>query len=87
MKRYKCPCCGFFTFESDFGDGPLFDYCDVCSWQYDPVAHDKPDTLVGANKITLLKARSNYQKYGASKPEYTNRVREPLEDELPENNK
>lgn len=88
MKKYQCPCCRYYTFESDFGDGPLFDYCEVCGWQYDPVAHDKPDALIGANHITLNEARENYKKFGASKKSFieTNRVRKPLLEELPENN-
>jgi hypothetical protein len=86
MKKYQCPCCGYFTFESDAGDGPLFDYCDVCSWQYDPVAHDKPDTILCANHITLINAKLNFEKYGAAKPENKSRVRKPLEEEYPENN-
>lgn len=86
MKKYKCPCCGFYTFESDFGDGPLFDYCDVCLWQYDPVAHDNPDTMVGSNRITLSEAKASFKKHGASKPEYKNRVRNPRKEELPDSN-
>ena len=86
MQKYQCPCCGFYTLDSDAGDGPLFDYCEVCSWQYDPVAHKKPDTLIGANKITLQEANLNFQRYGASKREYKNDVRKPTIDELPENN-
>jgi hypothetical protein len=86
MKKYKCPCCDYFTFESDSGDGPLFDFCDVCSWQYDPVAHNKPDTIKGANKITLNQAKLNFQIYGVSNPKNKISVRKPLAEEYPENN-
>ncbi|MGL6216954.1 MAG: CPCC family cysteine-rich protein [Lacrimispora sphenoides] len=86
MKKYQCPCCGYYTFESDSKAGPLFDYCDICLWQYDEVAHDKPDTMIGANSMTLKQAQENFKKYGVCKPEHKNMVREPLEEELPENN-
>jgi len=86
LKRYQCPCCGFYTLESDSGHGPLFDYCEVCSWQYDPVAHNEPYTIKGANKITLSEAKDNFLKYGASKQKYIVSARKPLQEELPENN-
>jgi len=69
------------------GDDPLFEFCEVCLWQYDPVTHDKPDSLVGANYITLNEARLNYRKYGASKEKYKGNVRKPRDEELPQNNK
>jgi len=86
MKKYKCPCCGFYTFESDFEYGPLFEYCDVCAWQYDPVAHEYPDRVIGANHISLNDARENYKRMGVSKERQKDCVRPPLEEELPENN-
>lgn len=42
MKRMICPCCGYFTVESD--DEIIIDICDVCFWQYDFVAHNYPDS-------------------------------------------
>jgi len=88
MKKYQCPCCGYYTFESDMGDGPLFEFCEVCGWQYDPAAHNKPDTLIGANNITLNEAKINFIKFGVYLPEYANKneIRLPLKEELSENN-
>lgn len=86
MKKYKCPCCGFYTLESDAGDGPLGEICDVCFWEYDPVAHNKPDKLLGANHITLNEAKKNFQMYGVSEPKFKNKIRKPYKEELPENN-
>ena len=85
MKRVKCPCCGNYTHYEDFY---LFEFCGVCKWQYDEVAHDTPDISIGANKVSLNEARENYKKYGVCKPwrigDELNR--EPLPEELPENN-
>jgi hypothetical protein len=67
-------------------DEPLFEICEVCFWQYDAVAHDKPDTMKGANRITLKQAQENFRQYGVCKPEFKNKIRAPLEEELPENN-
>ncbi len=87
MKRIQCPCCGYFTIEND--DEVIFDFCDVCGWQFDVVAHNNPDISIGANKISLNEARENYSKFGVSKKRLigTNQVRKPRMDELPENNR
>lgn len=50
MKRKICPYCGYFTVESD--DEIIVDICEVCFWQYDSVAHNKPDIMKGANNVT-----------------------------------
>ena len=84
MKRVQCPCCGYFTHEEGH---ELFEICDVCSWQYDGVAHDKPDMFGGANKVSLNQAKINVKKFGASESRFTKNVRRPLPEELPDNNK
>lgn len=86
MKRVKCPCCGYYThYAKDYLY--LFQFCDVCFWQFD-VTHDEPDRVIGANKISLNEARENYKKYGICKPWHLGKGlnREPLPEELPENN-
>jgi len=89
MKKYQCPCCGYYTFETDIELGPLFEFCEVCEWQYDPVAHNKPDTMRGANHITLSEAIKNYKEFGVYWQKYANKskLREPLKEEYPENNR
>lgn len=84
MERIQCPCCYNFTIESD--DEVIVDICEVCHWQYDWVAHAKPDISIGANHLSLSDARKNYVKYGVSKLRLKNHVRKPLAEELPENN-
>lgn len=87
MKRIKCPCCGNYThYAEDYLH--LFQYCDVCFWQYDKTAHYKPDKISGANKISLNEARDNYKKYGIRDPKFLGKGlnRSPLPEELPENN-
>jgi len=84
MKRKICPCCGYYTVESD--DEVIVDICDVCFWQYDVVAHNHPDISIGANHISLTEARKNYKLFGACKQRFIDYVRQPLFEELPDNN-
>ncbi|WP_139998819.1 CPCC family cysteine-rich protein [Paenibacillus paridis] len=77
MKRLQCPCCEYFTVESN--DEVIVDICDVCFWQYDAVAHDQPDRNIGANHISLTQARKNYKEYGVCKQKFKAMVREPLD--------
>lgn len=84
MRRKICPCCRYFTIESD--DEVIVDICEVCFWQYDEVAHNESDTLRGANHATLNKARKNYRTFGACEQRFIDNVRKPLTEELPENN-
>jgi len=83
MKKYQCPCCEFYTLEHDGGEGPLFEICKVCFWQYDPVMHDKHSMAGGANVISLDEAKINYQKYGAAEQRFINYVRKPKDYEIP----
>lgn len=84
MGIIQCPCCYNFTIDSD--DEVIVDICDVCFWQYDWVAHSKPDIIIGPNHVSLNDARENYVRYGVSEPRFKGKVRKPLEEELPENN-
>ncbi|WP_379178530.1 CPCC family cysteine-rich protein [Paenibacillus sp. GCM10023252] len=79
------PCCSYFTVESE--DEVIVDICEVCFWQYDVAAHNKPERNMGANYISLNQARENYKKFEVCKIEFKANVRKPLEAELPENNK
>ena len=81
-KRLQCPCCGYFTVDSD--DEVIVDICEVCFWQYDATAHGQPERNTGANHISLKRARENYRQYGVCKPEFKHMIREPWEEEFPE---
>lgn len=78
MKKLQCPCCGYYTISRD--DEVVIDFCEVCLWQYDIVAHENADINIGANKISLNEARDNYKKLGVSKEKYRgkNLTRNPL---------
>lgn len=80
----QCPCCGYFTVDSD--DEVIVDICPVCYWQYDEVAHAKPDTMKGANHVTLNEAQRNFIMFKACEEIFIEKVRDPIADELPDNN-
>ncbi|MBO0475429.1 hypothetical protein DOK76_00015 [Vagococcus sp. DIV0080] len=78
----QCPCCKYYTIE---GEGE-YDICKVCFWEDDPSGIIYPKEAVGANAISLNKARKNYIEFGASEKRFLSNVRSPLFEELVENN-
>lgn len=84
MKKLQCPCCGYFTIDSE--DEIVVEICEVCFWQFDEVAHENPNINIGPNKISLNEARVNYKTYWVSKKRHMdkNLTREPFPEEFPE---
>ena len=82
--KYQCPCCGYYTLP----EKPTGTYyiCKVCYWEDDNVQYYDPDFKGGANDVSLNQARENYRMFGASDGRFRDKVRPPLEEELPENN-
>lgn len=78
MKR--CPCCGCLTMDDS--DEMITDICDVCFWQYDEMAQNMPNRIIGANKVSLNAAKKNYKLFGAVEERFMNMVRAPYEDEI-----
>ena len=87
MIKIKCPCCGYYTHLVESEYEPLFEICEVCFWQYDAVAHDKPDSMIGANSVTLNEARENYKLFGVSERRFLGKGRNPFTEEFPRNKK
>lgn len=79
-KRYQCPCCGYYTFESE----PNGDYgiCPVCYWEDDGIAYDNPDEVCDCNGVSLNEARKNYLEFGACREDMVKYVRKPRNEEL-----
>lgn len=78
--KYKCPCCGYYTFDNEL-DGS-YDICEVCFWEDDPIQLEDPRYEGGANGVSLIQARENYKKLGASRHEMIPYVRKPYPNEL-----
>ena len=84
----KCPCCGNYYDIYNFGDGMdgIGEICPICFWQYDIVDQKIKIIPMGPNRVSLIDARKNYKKFGASSERVAPYVRKPYFDELPENN-
>ena len=78
MKR--CPCCGYLTIDDS--NDIITDICDICFWQYDEVAQNFPDDIVGPNKVSLNMAKKNFELFGAVEKRFLNKVRSPYEYEI-----
>ncbi|MCR5835690.1 MAG: glycosyltransferase [Lachnospiraceae bacterium] len=78
----RCPCCNCLTIDDYMH--PIVEICEVCYWQYDEVAQEKPDEVIGPNHICLNEAILNYRKYGAIDKKYVDYVRKPYKYELPQ---
>lgn len=50
--KYRCPCCGYYTFENEPATtlhDACFDICPVCYWEDDPVQLEDPTFAGGAD--------------------------------------
>ncbi|MGN0482273.1 MAG: CPCC family cysteine-rich protein [Lachnospiraceae bacterium] len=79
QKRYRCPCCGYFTFTEKQGS---YDICPVCYWEDDAIQRENPDYAGGANHLSLNECRSNYRTIGACEEKFLQCVRKPLPEEM-----
>lgn len=80
-RRFPCPCCGFLTLDEE--PPGTFALCEVCWWEDDPVQFDDPECRGGANALSLMEARANFARIGASDPDLASEVRRPRADEIP----
>ena len=78
MKKYRCPCCGYYTLDTCLE----YDICKVCFWADDPSQRKDETNDGGANKVSLIEARKNYQEFGACEAAMLQYVRKPNSDEL-----
>ena len=73
--KNKCPCCGCYTLEEDYGS---YEICPVCFWEEDPAAEKNPNIVFGGNSVSLHQAQENYRKIGACDADQLQHVRKPL---------
>ncbi|PGK52478.1 hypothetical protein CN918_32355 [Priestia megaterium] len=73
MKK-TCPCCGYKTIDENI----LFNICEICYWEDDPIQSFDPDSKEGANtNLSLREAQRNFIKMGACAQHYLSSVRRP----------
>ena len=80
--KHLCPCCGYFTLGERADN--TFQIWPVCYWEDDGVQFDNPNYEGGANRVSLNKAKRNFEKYGAMEKRFVNQVRPPNDDEMSE---
>lgn len=79
--KAKCFCCGNYTIDR------LFEECSVCLWQYDGVDfRQSEDKRSEPNAMSVKEARKIFEEDGVCVPGFKHLVRDPIDDELPENN-
>ncbi len=79
-KKTKCPCCGFYTFR--IGPDSEYDICPVCYWENDKEQNEDEDYEGGANNVSLNQARENYAAFGACEERFIDKVRDPIDEEM-----
>jgi len=57
---FRCPCCAQQTI-TELG---CYEICSLCGWEDDPVQSANPDYPNGANRNSLLEARSAWRMNG-----------------------
>ncbi len=78
--KYKCFCCGFLTLNEN-PEKPTFEICPVCYWENYPYQNVNIDNLGGANSVSLIQAKINFNKYGAMEKKFIKNVRPPFLEE------
>lgn len=79
LKKYKCPCCGYYTLDSE----GMYDICPVCFWEDNNEVED-PNEYDDCNKMSLNEARKNYLEFGTCKKDMKKYCRKPRESEKKE---
>ena len=78
--KFACHCCGFLTLD-EYPEGS-YEICPVCFWENNHVQLRDP-TWIGANKVSLLEARENFARFGATEERFKSFVRNSHPDEYP----
>ena len=81
MKRYPCPCCGYYTLARK--PPGTYELCPVCYREDDGVQFEDPTYAGGANEPSLEQARKNSLAFRANSWQERDSVRPPREDEGP----
>ncbi len=80
MKKYQCPCCGYFTYNVPANEDCGY-ICPVCFWENDPFIASDNEPSDSNHGITLKEAKLNFSTFGACEKEMVCYVRLPRDDE------
>ncbi len=80
MKKYQCPCCGYFTYNVPANEDCGY-ICPVCFWENDPFITSDSEPSDSNHGITLKEAKFNFLQFGACEKEMLCHVRPPRDNE------
>ena len=80
MKKYQCPCCGYFTYNVPANEDCGY-ISPVCFWENDPFIASDNEPSDSNHGITLKEAKLNFSTFGACEKEMVCYVRLPRDDE------
>ena len=78
--KFYCPCCGYNTLDE--APNGTYNICDICFWEDDPVQLENPNYEGGANRVSLIQGRKNFDEFGASELEMIKNVRKPTKKDI-----
>jgi len=81
MNKYKCPCCGYYTFPVPRQQAISY-ICPVCLWENDLFTSDDNEPSDCNHGLTLNQGRENFRKFGACEKNMICHARKPHKDEL-----
>jgi hypothetical protein len=81
--KYTCPCCGYKTHSRE---DSLWDTCEVCFWENEPLTLDDPYYVGGPNSCSLVQAQQNFILFGANDENAKLYVRKPKANEPKDEN-
>ena len=64
MKKYQCPCCGYFTYNVPANEDCGY-ICPICFWDNDPFITSDSEPSDSNHGITLKEAKLNFSTFGA----------------------
>lgn len=80
MKKYKCSCCGYYTYNAPADEDCCY-ICPVCFWENDAFLSSDNEPSDQNHGMTLKEAKDNYLQFGASSKDMLCYVRPPKDDE------
>ncbi len=78
IEKFTCPCCGYKTHDSE---DSLWQICEVCFWENEPLTLQNPYYVGGPNSTSLVQAQQNFILFGANYESAKAHVRAPNADE------
>lgn len=78
--KYKCPCCGYYTFPIPARDALAY-ICPVCFWENDLFTSSDDEPSDENHGLTLNQGRATFKRIGACRPEMLVHVRKPTAEE------